>query len=55
MLLVSTSTAFRGDSSRNLLWSDLFCRDIPMHGIELGHMITVRISFHVLPISELLT
>ena len=30
MLLLSTSTAFRGDSSRSLLFSDLSMRDVPM-------------------------
>lgn len=30
MLLLSTSTAFRGDSTRSLLFSDLSIRDVPM-------------------------
>ncbi|KAF5367837.1 hypothetical protein D9615_010577 [Tricholomella constricta] len=36
MLLVSSSIAFRGDSSRDLLWSDLFFVDVPMNDIHLG-------------------
>ena len=30
MLLLSTSTAFRGDSTRSLLFSDVSMRDVPM-------------------------
>lgn len=37
MLLTSAVTAFRGDSSRGLLWSDLFTKEVPMHAIRRGH------------------
>ncbi|PPQ70700.1 hypothetical protein CVT25_010617 [Psilocybe cyanescens] len=30
MLLLSTNAAFRGDSTRRILWSDLFTRNMPM-------------------------
>ncbi|KAF7369757.1 hypothetical protein MVEN_00307500 [Mycena venus] len=36
MLLTSSSTAFRGDSSRSLLWSDMYCCDVPMHAKGQG-------------------
>ncbi|GBE83985.1 hypothetical protein SCP_0510440 [Sparassis crispa] len=39
MLLTSSSTAFRGDNLRSLLWSDLSVRQIPMYDIQLGHKV----------------
>lgn len=42
MLLLSLTTAFRGESSRNLLLSDLFMMQVPMNEIGLG--ITVPVS-----------
>jgi hypothetical protein len=36
MLLLSTTMAFRGDSERALLWSDLFSVDVPMNDISVG-------------------
>ncbi len=35
MILLSSSIAFRGDSARSLLWSDLELRNIPMINIGL--------------------
>lgn len=43
MLLLSSAIAFRGDSSRALVWSDLFLSDVPMNDISLGTRIKVRI------------
>ncbi|KAJ7603023.1 hypothetical protein DFH06DRAFT_1394901 [Mycena polygramma] len=43
MLLTSSSLAFRGDSSRSLLWSDMFSYDIPMHA--KGRGTKLRVSF----------
>lgn len=40
-LLMSTVTAFRGESSRILLWSDLFITKIPIHEIKLGFEVNV--------------
>lgn len=34
MLLLSTNIAFRGDSTRQVLWSDLFCKLQPMPTIS---------------------
>ncbi|KAJ7016468.1 hypothetical protein C8F04DRAFT_1343120 [Mycena alexandri] len=39
MLLTSSSTAFRGDSSRSLLWSDMFCCDVPMNAKGRGEKV----------------
>ncbi|KAJ7034210.1 hypothetical protein C8F04DRAFT_1234451 [Mycena alexandri] len=39
MLLTSTSTAFRGDSSRSLLWSDMYCCDVPINAKGRGEKI----------------
>ncbi|KAJ7733464.1 hypothetical protein B0H16DRAFT_1732275 [Mycena metata] len=39
ILLTSTSTAFRGDSSRSLLWSDMYCCDVPMNAKGRGEKI----------------
>ncbi|KAJ7885959.1 hypothetical protein B0H14DRAFT_3431588 [Mycena olivaceomarginata] len=36
MVLTSSSTAFRGDSSRSLLWSDMYCYDVPMQARGAG-------------------
>ncbi|KAK7043502.1 hypothetical protein R3P38DRAFT_3259576 [Favolaschia claudopus] len=40
MVLTSSSTAFRGDNSRLLLWSDMYCYDVPMHA--KGHGTKLR-------------
>lgn len=42
MLLLSTQTAFRGESARILLWSDLFPTSVPMDDIQLGMRVPVR-------------
>ena len=42
MMLLSTTIVFRGDSSRALLWSDLFLADVPMNDIGLGTCVKVR-------------
>ena len=42
MFLLSTSTAFRGDSVREVQLSDLFLLDIPV--MELGSRATVKVS-----------
>ncbi|KAJ7025973.1 hypothetical protein C8F04DRAFT_1191008 [Mycena alexandri] len=39
MLLTSSSTAFRGDSSRSLLWSDMYCYDVPMNAKGRGEKV----------------
>ncbi|KAJ7165925.1 hypothetical protein C8R46DRAFT_1219700 [Mycena filopes] len=39
MLLTSSSTAFRGDSSRSLLWSDMYCYDVPVNAKGRGQKI----------------
>ena len=41
MLLFSSTTAFRGDSSRQLLWSDLFMANIPLPAVGLDAKIMV--------------
>jgi hypothetical protein len=41
MLLLSTTTAFRGDSSRRVLWSDLLGRKIPMMNISFDSELMV--------------
>jgi hypothetical protein len=41
MLLLSSTLAFRGDSARNVLWSDLFSTDIPMDDISLSAHVKV--------------
>jgi len=41
MLLMATTTAFRGDSLRGLEWSNLSCRDLPMS--EIGHDASVMV------------
>ncbi len=42
MILVSASIAFRGDSLRSLLWSDLELRNVPMVNIGLDAKVPVR-------------
>lgn len=42
MLLLSAATAFRGDSARMLLWSDLFKTEVPMVDRGAGVKATVR-------------
>jgi hypothetical protein len=42
MLLTSSSVAFRGDSSRSLLWSDMYYYDVPMHA--KGQGVKLRVS-----------
>jgi hypothetical protein len=44
MLLTSTSVAFRGDSSRSLLWSDQFLFEVPILAKGLDAKIPVHIS-----------
>jgi hypothetical protein len=43
MLLTSCSVAFRGDSTRNLLLSDLFATDVVFNAKGLGEVVPVRI------------
>jgi hypothetical protein len=42
MLLLSAATAFRGDSVRRLLWSDLFMASVPIDELGLGTVVQVR-------------
>jgi hypothetical protein len=44
MLLTSCSVAFRGDSTRSLLLSDLFLSDVMMNAKGLGE--TIPVSAH---------
>jgi hypothetical protein len=41
-ILLSSQTAFRGDSARSLLWSDLFLSKVPMHDISEETVIPVK-------------
>ncbi|KAL6300578.1 hypothetical protein BKA93DRAFT_829023 [Sparassis latifolia] len=41
MLLLSSMTAFRGESSRILEWSDLFMSSIPMDDVRAGYRVPV--------------
>lgn len=41
MLLTSSTTAFRGDSSRSLLWSDMYRYEVPMHAKGRGEKVSV--------------
>jgi len=41
MLLLATNVAFRGDSTRRVLWSDLFTQLVPMPSI--GHDIQLPV------------
>jgi len=45
MSLTTTSVAFRGDNLRQLLWSDLLCRDIPIPEIGPNFKALVRSVF----------
>lgn len=44
MLLFAASTAVRGESSRILLWSDMFVSEIPMDDVRMGMKIPVSTS-----------
>jgi hypothetical protein len=46
MLLLASQTAFRGESARILLWSDLFQAMVPMDDITLGTKAPVCIPSH---------
>jgi hypothetical protein len=46
MLLLSTSMAFRGDNTRNILWSDIFLRDIPLVEVGLDFKVPVSCKFY---------
>ena len=48
MLLLSTSTAFHGESARILQWSDLFMSEIPMDDVSDGFRVPVCVSATVL-------
>ena len=41
MLLLSTSTAFRGESARILQWSDLFMSEMPLDDVRPGVRVPV--------------
>lgn len=41
MLLLSSCMAFRGDNIRNVLWSDMFLRDIPLVDVGLDFVAPV--------------
>lgn len=43
MVLLATNTAFRGDSTRRLLWSDLFKIDMPMNMVGPEAEVPVRL------------
>jgi hypothetical protein len=43
MLLLSAATAFRGDSARQLLFSDLFCARVPVDDLGLGTTVPVSV------------
>lgn len=50
MLLLQSCTAFRGESARMLLWSDLFVTEVPIP--ELGPNVKIPVSlltftFHI--------
>jgi hypothetical protein len=47
MVLLTTNTAFRGDSTRRLLWSDLFKLDLPMVTIGPEAELPVRFNFDI--------
>lgn len=46
-LLLSSQTAFRGDSARSLLWSDLFLTQLPIHDIAPGTVVPVGVLCHL--------
>lgn len=41
MLLLSAALAFRGNSARMVLWSDLFTRNVPMPELGVGRTVQV--------------
>ena len=45
MLLISTSSAFRGNNIRSLLLSDLALRDVPMPDLGLENKVTVNFIY----------
>jgi len=47
MLLLSAATAFRGDSARRLLWSDMFVASVPMDDLGLGTVVPVSFFYAV--------
>jgi hypothetical protein len=44
MLLMSAQTAFRGESARILLWSDLFQSSVRIDDLEVGRRVPVWLS-----------
>jgi hypothetical protein len=42
MLLLSTAMAFRGDNVREITWSDILIREIPLVDIGLDYKAMVR-------------
>ena len=48
LLLIPTNTAFRGDSTRRVLWSDFFWKSIPVPLI--GEDTALDVSSDILPI-----
>lgn len=46
MFLLSAATAFRGDSARMVLLSDLFTKEIPMPDLGLGSKVTVSNTYY---------
>ena len=48
MLLLSSTTAFRGESCRILEWSDLFLSSIPMDDIQPGYKVPVCMQAHTI-------
>ena len=55
MLLLSTASAFRGDSSRMLLWSDLFKSSVHLGDVELDAEVPVStLFFFFLPIYQVI-
>jgi hypothetical protein len=49
-LLLSSQTAFRGDSAWSLLWSDLFLAKLPMNDIAPGNVVSVGVSHFTVPL-----
>ncbi|KAF5312044.1 hypothetical protein D9619_002517 [Psilocybe cf. subviscida] len=45
MLLLSTSMAFRGDNTRNILLSDIYLRDIPLPAVSLTHKVKALVVY----------
>lgn len=46
MVLWSAATAFRGNSARILLWSDLYTSKVPMHELGMGRTVPVRLTIY---------